>query len=179
MDFKLVLGKLIKAFNDQGIRYGLIGGFALGVWGVGRATADIDFLVNRDDLENVNEIMRTIGYKVGFRSENVTHFISDEVKYGNVDFLHSFRQPSLEMLGRTEKKDVLGGEIIIMVVRPEDIIGLKVQAIANNPNRGKNDLADIESLISAQKDRLDWRLIEKYFKIFDMIDLFEKLRGAK
>jgi len=33
MDFKLILQKLLTAFEKDGIRYGLIGGFAMGLWG--------------------------------------------------------------------------------------------------------------------------------------------------
>ena len=56
MNFKLVIEKLITAFKDAEIRYALIGGFALGLWGVPRATVDIDFLVNKDDMGKVNEL---------------------------------------------------------------------------------------------------------------------------
>lgn len=56
MDFKLVLEKLLSAFNEQNIRYALMGRFALGAWGVPRGTVDIDFLVHREDMEKVDAI---------------------------------------------------------------------------------------------------------------------------
>lgn len=58
MDFKTVLGLIIKDFNKEKVRYGLIGGFALGIWGVARSTIDLDFLVHRDDLNKIAKIMR-------------------------------------------------------------------------------------------------------------------------
>lgn len=36
MDFKVVLEKLLAAFREVNIRYALMGGFAMGLWGVGR-----------------------------------------------------------------------------------------------------------------------------------------------
>ena len=60
---------------------------------------------------------------------------------------------------------------------PEDIIGLKVQAIANDPSRKNADLADIESLLKLHARRLDWQLIQSYFELFDFGPLFESLRG--
>ncbi len=51
MDFKLVIGKLLSSFKDNNVSYTLIGGFALGVWKVPRATVDVDFLISRQDLE--------------------------------------------------------------------------------------------------------------------------------
>lgn len=43
MEFKTVLEKLLTNFERLNIRYALLGGFALGLWGYARATADVDF----------------------------------------------------------------------------------------------------------------------------------------
>ncbi|MEC4684674.1 MAG: hypothetical protein VST71_02935 [Nitrospirota bacterium] len=43
MDFKFIIEKLMTAFKEQDIQYALIGGLGLGLWGVPRATVDIDF----------------------------------------------------------------------------------------------------------------------------------------
>jgi len=42
MDFRLVLSKLLTAFEKESIRYALMGGFALGAWGVPRTTVDYE-----------------------------------------------------------------------------------------------------------------------------------------
>jgi hypothetical protein len=60
---------------------------------------------------------------------------------------------------------------------PEDIIGLKLQAVYNNPKREKIDMADIEMLVSVHKN-LDWELLKSYFTIFQMDDLFEKIKKS-
>ncbi len=44
VDFRLLLGKLLEEFDRGRIRYALMGGFALGVWGVPRARVYMDFL---------------------------------------------------------------------------------------------------------------------------------------
>jgi len=41
MDFKFIIEKLLTVFKEQDIQYALIGGLALGLWGVPRATVDI------------------------------------------------------------------------------------------------------------------------------------------
>ncbi len=38
MDFQTVLKMLLKSFNEQKIDYALMGGFALGILGMGRTT---------------------------------------------------------------------------------------------------------------------------------------------
>ena len=178
MDFKLVIEKLLTAFKKEGVQYALMGGFALGAWGVPRATVDIDFLVNRDDMEKVHKIMTGMGYECRYQTENVSQYVSQLKVFGEVDFLHAFREASLEMIQRASETEVFGGSLKVKVLRPEDLIGLKLQAIKNNPSRERTDMADIESLLAVHKDNLDWLLIEKYFKIFEMEDLYNKLHRS-
>jgi len=104
MDFKSVLSILLKRFDENNIDYGLMGGFALGLWGVGRTTVDIDFLVKRDDMKKTDEIMLDAGYECKYKSENVSQYISSLKVFGEVDFLHAFREAILEMLKRAEEK---------------------------------------------------------------------------
>lgn len=43
--------------------YALMGGFAMGLWGGSRSTVDLDFLVHRDDMEEVHMILTDMGYE--------------------------------------------------------------------------------------------------------------------
>ncbi|RJQ22850.1 MAG: hypothetical protein C4560_01975 [Nitrospiraceae bacterium] len=177
MDFKLILQKLLTAFEKDGIRYALIGGFAMGLWGGSRSTIDLDFLVHRDDMQKVHWIMIALGYEIHQKTENVSQYTSPLKVFGGIDFIHAFRETSVEMLQRAVKKDIFSGMLNIKTLIPEDIIGLKLQAVFNDPSREKIDMADIELLISANKNNLDWKLIEQYCKIFKMDDICKKLRG--
>ena len=62
------------------------------------------------------------------------------------------------------------------VAAPEDVIGLKVQALANDPDRRLQDLADIESLCALYADRLDWERSDEFFGLFDLKEDARKLR---
>lgn len=176
MDFKLVIEKLLAEFEKSNVHYALMGGFALGALGIARGTVDIDFLVLGDDMEKVGPIMAEMGYQCAYKSENVSQYKSTEKTYGEVDFLHAFREASKGMINRAEEKDIFGGELTIKVVKPEDLIGLKAQAMANDESRRAIDLADIESLMALYGARLDWPLIEEYFSIFGMTDLARELQ---
>ena len=68
MDFKSVLSMLLNRFSEENINYALIGGFALGLWGVGKTTVDIDFLVPREDMNEIDGIMREAGYECKYSS---------------------------------------------------------------------------------------------------------------
>ena len=158
------------------MRYGLMGGFALGLWGVGRSTVDLDFLIDRSDLDKVRGIMKELGYVLKFSSENVSQYVSEQHVYGEVDFLHAFRQASIEMLARAEEKDIFNGRLRIKVLLPEDLIGLKLQAIKNNPVRRESDMADIRELAAVRRGTLDWDLITRYAEILDAQDLLREVR---
>ena len=176
MDFKLVIDKLLTAFQDEDIHYALIGGFALGALGITRATVDIDFLVHRDDLDKVHTILTGLGYDRAFHTDNVSQYLSADNLFGEVDFLHAFREISVGMLQRAENKKVFDETISIKVLRIEDLIGLKVQAIANDETRKPIDLADIRALIALCEKEIDWPLLENYFAMFGFQELLKDLR---
>ncbi len=179
MDFKAVLSLLLKKFNENNVNYALMGGFALGLCGVGRTTVDIDFLISRDDVKQIEKIMTEAGYECRYRSKNVSQYISPLAVFGEVDFLHAFRKASLEMLKRAQKKGIFNNSLKIRVLRPEDIVGLKLQAIKNDPQRLQKDMTDIESLLNIYGQELDRSLLKQYFYLFDMQDLYKKLIEEK
>ncbi len=176
MDFKLVLEKLLTAFRKQNVRYALIGGLALGVWGVPRGTVDIDFLVHHDDAGKIDAIMQGLGYECKYRTDNVSQYVSRLQVFGEVDFLHAFRTLSLGMLDRAEDRKIFGESISVPVLKIEDLIGFKVQAIANNENRRAQDMADIEALLLIYGSAVDWSLIEEYFALFGLSEECGELR---
>lgn len=176
MDFRLVFEKLLTFFHENNIRYALLGGFAMGVHGVVRSTVDIDFLVFRDDMDKVNTVMNELGYECRYRSENVSQYISPLKVFGEVDFIHAYREISVGMLQRAEEKKVFNQSISLKVLRVEDLIGFKVQAMANDKSRKATDLNDIESLMALHKGSMDWYAAEKYFDLFGFNELFRELK---
>ena len=177
MEFEKVLEVIIKNFEEEGVRYALIGGFALGVLGVPRATVDLDFLVLKEDLPKVDRIMQRNNYECKYRTENVSQYVSPLKIFGEVDFLHAFRKISSRMLEDAIEKDVFEGRMKIKVLRPEDIIGLKIQAAVNDSERAEREFLDIEALMNHYKERLDWDLIEEYFSLFEQEDKFKELKS--
>ncbi|MBM3246086.1 MAG: nucleotidyltransferase family protein [Candidatus Omnitrophica bacterium] len=177
MDFHAVLELILKDFQRGNIRYGLIGGFALGALGVSRATIDLDFLINKEDLGKVDAIMKSHAYECVYKSENVSQYVSALKIFGEIDFLHAFRKISLGMLERAQEKDIFEGRFKIRVLIPEDIIGLKIQSLANNPARIQREYLDIEALMGHFGENLNWGLIEEYFSLFQLKEKFIELKA--
>ena len=172
MDFRTVLSSLIEKFDEEHIGYALIGGFALGVLGVPRATIDIDLLIYRDDWLKVDGIMKKSGYACVHKSDEVAQYVSDINIFGEVDFLLAHRNIARKMLENADTKEAFSGKLKVKVLKAEDVIGLKIQALANNTARATKEYADIESLLGYYKKDLDWALLGDYFKLFGLEDKY-------
>lgn len=170
MDFLRVITEVGGALTRSGVRYALIGGFAMALRGVQRATVDLDFILALEDLEIADQRLRAQGYRRVFHSENVSHYRSDDDEFGRIDILHAFRSPSLSMLDRAEMLEV-APSVKLPVARMEDIIGLKIQAACNDPDRSDQDWLDIRHLLEAAAidgHVPDWELIGQYLEIFGL-----------
>ena len=170
MDFERVLKALLEEFERHHIQYAAIGGFALGALGAERTTKDLDFLIGRDDVDRVHEIMKALGYLRYAQTANVTHYRHPDAEWVSVDVVHALRQHARDMLGRAKPYPIFSDALTIQVADPEDVIGFKIQGIANNPDRRLQDQADIERLMAIYRDRLDWKRIQEYYDLFEMGD---------
>lgn len=178
MDFELVVRKVLGDFEELGVRYGLIGGYALGLWGATRATIDLDFLLLIDDLEKAEAVLGEFSYRCVYKSENVAQYVSDIAPFGQIDVLIARREISKGMLKRSEKRESSAGTM--RVLQPEDLIGLKLQALVNDPERGTGEVEDMKALLRAAKSEgrgVDWELLGDYFELFDRTEILRELRG--
>ena len=170
MDFVKVIAEVVGELEREQVRYALIGGFAMALRGVQRATMDLDFILLLDDLPRTDLVLTKFGYRRAFHSENVSHYLSAESAWGRIDILHAFRAPSMAMLGRADTIEIAEG-VALKVAQSEDIIGLKVQALTNDMERAEQDWHDIRMLIRAARESgasLDWELIGGYLELFKM-----------
>ncbi len=180
MNFSKVLAELGGRLDATGVRYALIGGFAMALRGAPRATLDLDFLLMLDDLDRAHAILGELGYRREFHSANVSHYAGAGPEWGRVDLLHAFRGPSLGMLGRAERIRI-GADLSLPVAQTEDIIGLKIQALTNDLSRALGDWNDILLLVAAaarQKRALDWGLVEDYLRLFKLDDRLPELKST-
>ena len=178
MNFISVTEQVLRLFDRKNLRFALIGGYAIGLWGVSRGTVNMDFLIHREDLDKLDQIMAGMLYKLRFRSDNVSHFSSETAPSGEMDFLHAYRPHSLAMLDRAVLLKIFGDRLLVNTLIPEDLIGLKIQAMVNDPRREQLDLWDIKALLKLHGREINWSLIEEYFVIFDRTSLLEQLRAS-
>ncbi len=176
MNLKEVLRILISKFNEQGIEFILSGGLALSTMNIFRFTKDIDFLIFEESKGPVQKIMIDLGYELqDFSSSEILSYWSPLKFFGQVDFLLAKRKYTKAMMQRANKQKIFNGELEVRTICPEDLIGLKIQAISNDPdNRFPIDASDIQNLLSLHKDKLNMALIREYFKIFNKEGLLDE-----
>ncbi len=113
--------------------------------------------------------MTELGYeKQDFSSDEIVSYFSPLKVFGQVDFVLARRTYTRRMIERARKSPVFEGEFEVKTLQPEDLIGLKIQAISNDPkNRFPSDASDIQNLLVLHKDKMDMKLVRQYFRIFD------------
>jgi hypothetical protein len=174
MDFESVTKMILERFEKQQVRCAIIGGFALHAAGFTRATKDIDFLVHYEDMPKVKNILSAAGYELKHESQDAANFIGKLDTLGGMDFIIAHRKYALAMLERSKPHEIVKGSHVNVVV-PEDIIGLKVQALSNDPSRYSQDMTDIEWLIRNYRHKLDLNLLREYFGLFQLTDKLDNM----
>ena len=146
----------------------LIGGLAMAAHAVPRATQDVDFLLSEADAERAHAALLGLGYHCVYRTENVANYRRDEE---GVDLLFARRPASQRLL-----REARARTIDIPVISVEGLIGFKVQALTNAPER-PHDRADIDALVRLHRGKLDLVELGQYFDLFGQAELWEKYFG--
>ena len=163
----------LKEFNAHliacGARYALIGGLALSAHQLPRATQDIDFLLNRLDADRVHLLLISLGYQCIHRSEDAANYRRGMAA---IDFIYAYRPRALVLIETAQTRQI--GAQSLNVVTVEGLIGLKLQALTNDPRRVQ-DLVDIGNLIKKHRAKLNLTQLYDYFLLFDKAALYDEL----
>ena len=143
------LHRVVRALNEAGVGYALVGGFAVSMLARARATDDIDLLIAATDLDVAKTALEAIGYEARLASFPVARgrfriqrFLRTEAEdVVLVDALLASEATEVAMLGRRLALDSEGGPLC--VVTREDLRVLK--RLRGNPQ----DLADLAALDAA------------------------------
>ncbi len=137
-DFK----DFIKFLNEYKVRYLLVGGWAVGIYGNPRATKDIDFLIATDDenIQNLLKVLKKFGTPIVEKSVfqeqgNVFRMGCSPIQ---IDIINEASGINFEDCYK-KRNIIKTDEIDISVISKEDLI-------KNKRASGRHrDLADIES----------------------------------
>lgn len=163
------LKELVEALTNAGIPFALIGGLALAAYKVIRATQDIDILVDFDESERLDTLLRTRGYACLHGSDDAANYQREDER---VDVLYARRPIARQLLETATGQQTVFGTL--RIVSAEGLIGFKLQAMSNDPRRTQ-DLEDIRALLRENRDSIDMSHVREYFHIFEQEALLEKL----
>lgn len=128
----------------------LIGGFAVNYYKVTRQTADIDFLITRDDFKKISGLLENKGFKEDDAQEVFARFIGERPYLMDVDFMFVDKETLDKILKEGKQISITGEKFIVPCLN--HLIALKLHAIKYNSKlREYKDLADIIELIRVNK----------------------------
>ena len=109
------------------------------------------------------------------RSAEVANLESSRPEIASVDLILARREPTLAMLDRARTHRLADDDLVVPVIDVEGIIGLKAQAMYNDPRRRRRDEQDIVDLLVLWLPDLDLAVLRGYFSILEADDDFERL----
>ena len=163
------LEEVIASLSRVDARFALIGGLALASHKVIRATQDIDLLTDLEKADDIERELVAIGYRCLHRSPDAGNYLRGDER---VDFIYASRPAARRLLSDAMTLQTAFGEV--RVISTEGLIGLKLQALVNNPRRTQ-DLEDIRALIAANRQALKMDEVRDYFRLFNREALLEEL----
>jgi hypothetical protein len=159
----------ISLLHALRVRYALIGGLALAVHQVIRATQDVDLLVDAEDADRIDLALTQHGYHCLFRSNDAANYLRGDER---LDLLYASRPIARQLLSNANEHQTAFGTL--RVIGPEGLIGFKLQGWVNDPRRTQ-DLEDIRALLRRHGSSLDMARVREYFRLFDQEPLLHEL----
>lgn len=168
------LKNLVQFFKNEKIHFCLIGGFALGFYGIGRFTKDIDFKISIS-AENWTGLKEKFHTSLEVSDLKIHHISDPQIpdlircqwNQYPIDLLVANTEYQMEVIKRAKKFVFENHQI--NVASPEDLVVLKL--IASRPQ----DLVDIETILKNIKP-LNRRYISKWAKIWEVEKIWARMK---
>ena len=174
MQFDEVLRSFAEFFGQNRIRYAVIGGLAMQVWGRSRFTRDIDFVVPRSEQPRVIAFAESIGFEtlhagVGY---------SNHLRAGTdrVDFMYVDEQTATSIFAGASIRRIVG-DVDAPVARPEHLAMMKAISMKDAPQRIVFEGEDVRTLLAVPG--VDRKAIRDYFDKHGLLELFDAIERAR
>lgn len=145
------LKELLRAFNDHGVKYLIVGGYAFGVHAEPRATKDLDIFV-RSDEENSKAIFRALAqYGAPLEGLAPSDFMDGTTfQIGQpptrIDILQQIDGITFDEAWKNRIDGVIDGQIRAGVISRNDLIRNKLAS------GREQDMLDVKTLRAASKN---------------------------
>lgn len=150
MGYPNIFHLITDIFAKTNVTAVLIGGFAVNYYKVTRQTADIDFLIIKDDFERILSLLEEEGFKKDYAQEVFARLIGDKPYLMDLDFMFVDKETLDNIINEGKEINIAGQKFIVPSLN--HLIALKLHAIKYNPKiREYKDLSDVIELIKINK----------------------------
>ncbi len=175
------LRKLAVALESTGTPYMLTGSLASSLYGVPRATNDIDFVVSptRAQLESLLQFLKRLGLFV--QEEQAFEALRNGSMFNVIDFRNSWK---VDFIVRKNREFNIGeferrtpyevGGMRLTIASPEDVIISKLEW--SRSSESDRQIEDAAGVLQYQRGKLKIEYIEKWVEI---LQLQEQWAAAK
>jgi hypothetical protein len=172
MDYAAVLAELAGFFEERRAPFAVIGGLGLRAYGLARATFDLDLAAETRLQDDLVGHLEGLGYTTLHRSEAYSNHLHEAGPMGRVDVVYVRGETAERLFGEARKAEILP-EVTVPVPRPEHLIAMKVHAMAGDPSRTFQELADIRHLM--QQEGVDRALVREAFEKRGLLERYREL----
>jgi len=171
MDFQHVLGRVTAHLEAGGRRWAVVGGLAIQLHGLARATQDVDIVTEIEAQPELIAFMESEGYETLYASAGFSNHLHSDPVLGRVDFIYVDRATADRLFAGCQRVPWLGREVA--VPGPEHLIAMKVHAMKNDPSRTFREMADIQHLLS--RPGVDRAQVKHYFERAGLLERFDEI----
>jgi len=144
------LKELLRAFNDQAVKFLVVGGYAFGVHAEPRATKDLDIFV-RSDEENSNAVFRALAqYGAPLGGLTPSDFMDGTTFQigqppARIDILQHIDGVTFDEAWENRIEGIIDGQIQAAVISRDDLIRNKLAS------GREQDILDVKKLRNAKQ----------------------------
>lgn len=185
----LVVAELARVFDALGIRYVVGGSVASSLYGVPRATQDVD-LVADVQLSHVDSLTSSLSAGFYVDAEMIRDAIKHRSSFNVVHLATMFKADVFIMKGdswsreemtraRTEEVDVAESRVAIRFASPEDTLLHKLVWYKMGNQVSDRQWGDILGVLNVQGDALDQEYLDRWAPLLDVSSLLLRARSER
>lgn len=161
----------------EGISCVLIGGFAINYYRVTRQTADVDFLITKEDFDKISDLLEKAGYKKKALQGNFVQLQSSHLSLLDVDFMFVDEETLTKIKNEGQQIKIAGQKLIVPSLL--HLIALKLHSLKFNAKiRLTKDLPDIINLIRINEINIKDKKFKELCLKYGTADLYNKILEA-
>ena len=174
MNDRSVFHLISDVTHREGVPCVLIGGFAVNYYKVTRQTADVDFLITKEDFDKILKSLENVGYQQTLYQDIFVKLESKQISLLDVDFMFIDQETLSKILKEGEEIKIAGQKFIVPSLH--HLIALKLHSIKYNYKiRFVKDFPDIVNLIRNNKVNIQDKKFQKLCLKYGTKDIYQQL----